>query len=128
MKKILLLISLVSLLLSCATTTEVKVAENTHPQIISEMAYEQFNNRRYKEAIAYYQVIIDRFDKNINQKEVAWAYYEIGYCYYYQKKYKEAIEYFNIVLKDFAIMAPRILAQDVLNNIYKEKPKLKPEE
>ena len=57
---------------------------------------------------------------------MAWAYYEIGFCYYYQKKYKKALEYFNIVMNDFAVLPPKMLAQKVMNDIYDKKPKLKP--
>ncbi len=124
MKKYFLLIFLIQI--SCTSLKEVVVQENIAPQIISEMAYEEFNNKNYKKAIKYYQVIIERFDRVNYAKEVAWAYYEIGFCYYYMKKYEDAILYFDIVLNEFSILPPRILAIKVLDDIYETKPKLRP--
>ena len=124
MKKYFLLLFLIQV--SCASLKDVTVQENIAPQIISEMAYEEFNNKDYKKAIKYYQVIIDRFDRTNYAKEVAWAYYEIGFCYYYMTKYEDAILYFDIVLNEFSVLPPRILAIKVLDDIYETKPKLKP--
>ena len=124
MKKYFLLIFLIQI--SCTSLKEVVVQENIAPQIISEMAYEEFNNKNYKKAIKYYQVIIERFDRVNYAKEVAWAYYEIGFCYYYMKKYEDAILYFDIVLNEFSILPTRILAIKVLDDIYETKPKLRP--
>ena len=111
--------------ISCATTVKVD-AEERYPKIIAEKAYTEFNNKRYKTAIAYYQYIIDNFDRNNFAKDVSWAYYEIGFGYYYQNKYEEAIDYFNIVINDFSVLPPKVLAQKVMQDIYTKKPKLKP--
>lgn len=124
MKKFFLLFLFIQV--SCASFGEVIVEDNIAPQIISEFAYEEFNNKNYKRAIKYYQIIVDRFDRETYPKEVAWAYYEIGFCYYYMNKYEDAILYFDIVLNDFSILSPRILARKVLDDIYETKPKLKP--
>ena len=124
LKKYLLLIFLIQV--SCTSLKEVVVQENIAPQIISEMAYKEFNNKNYKKAIKYYQVIIDRFDRANYSKEVAWAYYEIGFCYYYMTKYEDAILYFDIVLNEFSVLPPRILARKVIDDIYETKPKLRP--
>lgn len=113
---------------SCASIGNVSVEAGTHPQIIAEKAYDEFGNKNYRKAIAYYQYIIDNFSKEDYAKEVAWAYYEIGFCYYYQNKFKEAINYLNVVINDFAIIPPRVLSQKVLEDIYKEKPNLRPVE
>lgn len=101
---------------------------DTHPQIIAEKAYEAFGNKNYRKAVAYYQYIIDNYSREDYSKEIAWAYYEIGFCYYYQNKFKEAIDYFNIVINDFAVLPPRVLAQKVLEDIYEQRPKLRPVE
>lgn len=111
---------------SCVSTKAVKFPENELAPIIADKANEYFIKKDYKTAIACYQIIIDRFDKTMYAKEVAWANYEIGYCYYYKKDYKNAIKYFDIVLKDFTIVAPRILAGIVLEDIYIAKPNLRP--
>ena len=113
-------------LISCATILKITPEEAMYPKIIAEKAYTEFNNKKYKKSIKYYQYIIDNFDRENYSKDVAWAYYEIGFCYYYQKKYKKALEYFNIVMRDFAVLPPKMLAQKVMNDIYDRKPKLKP--
>ena len=72
------------------------------------------------------EYIIDNFDRDNYAKDVAWAYYEIGFCYYYQNKYEEALEYFDIVINNFTVLPPRVLAQKVMQDIYDKKPKLRP--
>lgn len=115
-------------LISCASAIKISSEEERYPKIIAEKAYTEFNNKKYKKAIAYYQYIIDNFDRENYSKDVAWAYYEIGFCYYYQRKYKLALDYFNTVVNDFAVLPPKILAQGVMQDIYDKKPKLKPAE
>lgn len=117
---------LVFLLSSCASAVKISVEEEKYPKIIAEKAYTEFGNKNYKNAIAYYQYIIDNFDRDNYAKDVAWAYYEIGFCYYYQNKYEEALKYFDIVINSFTVLPPRILAQKVMQDIYDKKPKLKP--
>ena len=116
----------VFLLSSCASSIKVSIDEKMYPQIIAEKAYTEFGNKKYKDAIAYYQYIIDNFDTDNYVKDIAWAYYEIGFCYYYQNKYEEALKYFDIVMNNFTVLPPRILAQKVTQDIYDKKPKLKP--
>ncbi|WP_295155251.1 tetratricopeptide repeat protein [uncultured Brachyspira sp.] len=124
-KSFVFLVVLVFLLISCASAVKISVEEENYPKIIAEKAYNEFG-KNYKNAIAYYQYIIDNFDRDNYAKDVAWAYYEIGFCYYYQNKYEEALKYFNIVINNFTVLPPRILAQKVMQDIYEKKPKLKP--
>ena len=129
MKKIFVFLSVfVFYSISCASVLKITPEEERYPQIIAEKAYTEFNNKKYKKARDYYQYIIDNFDRENYTKEVAWAYYEIGFCYYYQKKYKDALNYFNTVMNDFAVLPPKMLAQKVMQDIYEKKPKLKPVE
>lgn len=128
-KKIFVFLSVsVFYLISCASVLKISPEEARYPQIIAEKAYTEFNNKKYKKAINYYQYIIDNFDRENYSKDVAWAYYEIGFCYYYQGKYKDALNYFDTVINDFAVLPPKILAEEVMQNIYDKKPKLKPVE
>ena len=127
-KSFVFLVVLLFLLISCASAVKISVEEERYPRIIAEKAYTEFSNKNYKKAIAYYQYIIDNFDRENYAKDVAWAYYEIGFCYYYQNKYKEALNYFDIVINNFTVLPPRILAQKVMQDIYDKKPKLKPVE
>ncbi|TKZ33129.1 aspartate phosphatase, partial [Brachyspira catarrhinii] len=85
MKKIFVFLSVfVFYSISCASVLKIAPEEERYPQIIAEKAYTEFNNKKYKKARDYYQYIIDNFDRENYSKEVAWAYYEIGFCYYYQ--------------------------------------------
>ncbi len=127
MNKVFILLSCFFFLFSCSSTRQAVVFDDEElAVIIANKANEYFNKGDYKNAIAAYQVIIDRFDSDLYEKDVAWAYYEIGFCYYYDKKYEDAIGYFDVVLQDFTIMAPRVLAAIVLEDIYELKPKLRP--
>lgn len=128
MNKVFILLSCVFFLFGCSSTQSSVVVfdDDELAVIIANRANEYFNRGQYANAIAAYQVIIDRFDSVEYEKDVAWAYYEIGFCYYYNKKYENAIDYFDIVLQDFTVAAPRVLASIVLEDIYELKPKLRP--
>ncbi len=126
MNKIIILLLSIFLLFGCSATQVVDFDDNELAVIISNKANEYFEKRNYNMAIKTYQVIIDRFDPVEHESDVAWAYYEIGFCYYYKKKYQDAINYFNIVLQNFTTAAPRILASIVLEDIYEIKPRLMP--
>ncbi len=125
-KGFIFLVIFIFLLISCASSVKISLEEERYPKIIAEKAYTEFGNKNYKNAVAYYQYIIDNFDRDNYAKDIAWAYYEIGFCYYYQNKYNEALDYFNIVINDFTVLPPRILAQKVMLDIYEKKPNLKP--
>ena len=126
MNKMLALLCFMFFVLGCSSTQIVEFDDDDLAVMIANRANEYFDNKEYKKAIKAYQVIIDRFDPKNHEKDVAWAYYEIGFCHYYNKDYEMAIDYFNIVLQDFTIIAPRVLANIVLEDIYEVKPKLRP--
>jgi outer membrane protein assembly factor BamD (BamD/ComL family) len=98
-------------LFACRTVPDVKVEEDDTPLTLSEQALDYFNNKEYRAAIAYHAAIISNFSREKYEKEIAWAYYEIGFCYYYMENYETAVEYFDIVINDFSVQAPRTLAQ-----------------
>ena len=55
------------------------------------------NQRKYKLAIQYYDIIIDNFSSQPDK--VASAQYEKGSLYYRMKKYKKAMEMFTAVME-----------------------------
>lgn len=55
------------------------------------------NQRKYKLAIQYYDIIIDNFSNQPDK--VASAQYEKGSLYYRMKKYKKAMEMFTAVME-----------------------------
>lgn len=99
---------------------KIKAASDDTPLALSEKAQEYFNNKEYYEAIGYYQAVVDNFDTSEYEKEMAWAYYEIGFCYYYMEKYDEANKYFDVVLNNFSVQAPRILSKMLKVKILEE--------
>lgn len=100
---------------------------------LSERAQDYFNNKEYMYAVAYYDAIINYIDKfeydtSLSEEDVraekentlAWANYEIGFCYYRVNNYEKANEYFDIVLSTYPVPAPRILAEKLKLKIAKE--------
>lgn len=55
------------------------------------------NQKKYKLAIQYYDIIIDNFSNQPDK--VASAQYEKGSLYYRMKKYKQALEMFTAVME-----------------------------
>ena len=116
---ILLLSSIITL--SCATKSPVLYKDGA-PLSISEyekIAQSEFDNKRYNNAIEVYEAIITNFPDY--SKAVAWAHYEVGFCYYVQEKYDEAEKYFRIVINEFQEPAANKLAQDMLAKIVEAK-------
>lgn len=55
------------------------------------------------------------------EKDKAWAYYEIGFCYYYMEEYEDAIKYFDIVINQFSVPAPKTLAGNLKQKIMAQR-------
>ena len=75
-KNFIFLIAFIFYLTSCATELKITPEEARYPKIIAEKAYTEFNNKKYKRAIKYYQYIIDNFDRENYSKEVQEIYDE----------------------------------------------------
>ena len=58
-----------------------------------------YNKKDYELALRYYNAIIEYYPDD--KKNVAWAYYEIGYVYYIQEDYEDAKNYFTIVINNY---------------------------
>ncbi len=93
------------------------------PADLEKIAQEYYKFRKYNDSIRVYEELIekysDRFDRYENQ--LAWANYEIGFCYLVTKRYDKALDYFKTVLTDYSILAPRILAQQRVEEIQQKK-------
>lgn len=107
------LISLAVLTAVSCITSQVAIEKNDTPLTLSQKAQDYFSNKEYTAAISYYQAIIDNYKKDQFEKEIAWAYYEIGFCYFTMGNNDLANKYFNTVINDFSIQAPRVLAEKI---------------
>jgi len=81
-----------------------------------KIAQKEFDEQHYKYAISAYEAIIDNYSDN-NKNAVAWAYYEIGYCYYTMKENDTAEQYFRKVINEYQEPAAKKLAQEMLDKI-----------
>ncbi|MEK6796047.1 MAG: tetratricopeptide repeat protein [Spirochaetota bacterium] len=102
---------------ACVAPGKAVIDKNDTPLTLSEKALDYFNNKEYGVAIGYYQAIIDNFKKDQFEKEIAWAYYEIGFCYYTMGDNEKALKYLSIVLNDSSVQAPRVLAEKIKQKI-----------
>lgn len=104
--------------LSCATAPPALYDAGGEPLSITDyekLAQKEYENGRYENAVLVYQAIIDHYPRN--QDAVAWAHYEIGYCYYMREEYDRAEQYFRTVLNRFQEPAARTLATQMLERI-----------
>ena len=110
---------------SCATPKPVLYNEGK-PLLITEyekLALEEYENDRYENAIDVYRAIIENYPDN--PKALAWAHYEIGYCYWQLEDYENAEVNFRKVLNEFQEPAAKTLAGQMLEKIEAEREKKK---
>ncbi|UCB47071.1 MAG: tetratricopeptide repeat protein [Spirochaetota bacterium] len=116
------LVQILSLvLLSCATPKPV-LYNDGKPLTITDyekLAQAEYDEDRYENAIEVYRSIIENYPDN--QKALAWAYYEIGFCYFVLKDYDNAMVNFRKVLNEFQEPAAKKLAGQIIAEIEQEK-------
>ena len=108
---------------SCASKPPV-LTKNGKPLTIIEyekIAQKEYEEGRYDNAIMAYKAIIKNYPENLS--EVAWANYEIGYCYYMKKDYEKAEEYFRKVVNEYSEPAAKKLSQEMLEKIGEKRKK-----
>jgi outer membrane protein assembly factor BamD (BamD/ComL family) len=98
------------------------ISEDLTPEEMVQRAQEASDRNRYKVALQYYQVILDRFPSDIDW--IIAAEYEIAFIHYKQKKYELSREEFNSLLRyydtpDAELLPPqfKILTEIVLERI-----------
>ena len=116
----LFLVVLVSALVSCASGP-VQVPEDTPPSKIIQRAQEATDVNKYKIAVQYYQILLERYG-DINEYYCIGE-YEIAFIRYKQKRYSEARRGFENLLvlynseggetlpPQFKILAEKVLAR-----------------
>ncbi len=105
------------LLLACASKPPV-LDRDGQPLTITDyekIAQKEFDEQHYQYAISAYEAIIENYSDNKNA--LAWAHYEIGYCYYTMKEYDRAEQYFRKVVNEYQEPAAKKLAQEMLDKI-----------
>ena len=110
----------------CRSTNKRKnTAKIPSPSTLETLAQEYYEQKRYRRCIETYRNLIDlyshRFDRY--EKQLAWAHYEIGFCYLIKNRYEKALKYFRVVLKDYSILSVRILAAQRIEEIQRLKNK-----
>ncbi|GHT73946.1 hypothetical protein FACS1894124_3080 [Spirochaetia bacterium] len=127
------LLAAMSFLAACASGPA-DISDDITPAELVQRAQEASDRNRYSQAMAYYQVILERFPSNINM--VCQADYEIAFIHYKQKKYDTARSEFNALLTrydtpdeellptQFKKLAIRILAK--MDNTGAKKRSTKP--
>lgn len=83
------------------------------------IARKYYNSKEYEKAIFQYKKIINAFSdqKGKYDKELAWAEYEIGFCYMKLKDPKNASLHFKQVLENYNENPARILSKIKLKEI-----------
>ncbi|MGQ9615825.1 MAG: tetratricopeptide repeat protein [Spirochaetota bacterium] len=115
-----LIYSIILLFMVACSTKKPVLYKDGNPLSITDyekVAQKEFDEGRYKNAIAVYQAIIDNYPENQSAK--AWAYYEIGYCYYAMEDYQQAEIYFRKVLNEYQEPAAKALAEKMLGKLKK---------
>jgi tetratricopeptide (TPR) repeat protein len=109
-----------SLMTSCATTVSEKknVSENG-PRELTERAQVFYEYREYDKALVEYQKLISLYSsqKDRYEKDLAWAYYEVGFCELQLGRKVKAREAFLKVINEYSPLAPKTLAQQRLEEI-----------
>lgn len=86
-----------------------------------KIAQKEFENDRYKNAILVYEAIITHYPDNY--QALAWAHYEIGFCYFMLGDFEKAGSYFRKVINEFQEPAATQLAQHMMAKIVESKKK-----
>jgi tetratricopeptide (TPR) repeat protein len=119
---ILIVLSVIAFFLSCASKAPILYREDGSPLLITDyekIAQRERDERRYDNAIAAYAAIIANYPDN--KTALAWAHYEIGFCYYLKEDFDQAEFYFRIVLNEYQEPAADTLAEMMIGKIGEER-------
>jgi outer membrane protein assembly factor BamD (BamD/ComL family) len=97
-RPIILALAAVMCFYACASGS-MHISEDLSPSELIQRAQEASDRNRYRVALQYYQVLLERNLYNIDL--VCTAEYEIAFIYYKQKKYTQAKDGFNDLLERY---------------------------
>jgi len=102
---------------ACATKAPVLYRDGEPLSIVEyeKIAQKEFEYDHYDNAIRAYKAVIKNYPEN--SEVIAWANYEIGFCYYVQKKYKEAEICFRKVINEYQDPTAKKLAEEMVEKI-----------
>jgi len=112
---------LILILNSCASRMPALYRDGQPLSIVEyeKIAQKEYENGHYQNSIKVYQALIQNYPEH--ESSVAWALYEIGYCYYFLEKYEEAGKYFRKVINEYQEPAAEKLANMMLDKIAEQK-------
>lgn len=116
------LLALAFLAASCASGVGARLTPSVterSPREIAETAHQLYEYREYGKALREYQRLVERFssDRAKYETELAWAYYELGFCHLQLKSYRRSQDAFEKVISDFPVLAARTLAEQRLEDM-----------
>jgi tetratricopeptide (TPR) repeat protein len=86
-------------LLFCACASRTNIRDDLTPAEIVQRAQEASDHNRYNTALRYYEVLLERYQYNMEL--VCTAEYEIALIHYKQKKYKDSRAELNALLERY---------------------------
>ncbi|MBN8218428.1 MAG: tetratricopeptide repeat protein [Spirochaetes bacterium] len=89
------------------------------PRELAEAAQSFYEFREYGRALREYQALIETYaaEREKFETDLAWAYYEMGFCHLQLRQYPKAAEAFRKVIADFSVLAARTLAEQRLDDM-----------
>jgi outer membrane protein assembly factor BamD (BamD/ComL family) len=118
---ILVLFALIPLFGLGACASGPQPTDETTPEELVQYAQEAMDHNRYKQALGYYELILERFPGN--DYMTCTAEYEIAFIHYKQKKYEEARFEFQALLERYNTPDEELLPAQfkILTNIVLEQ-------
>lgn len=121
-KRLLGALALALTVAACSTRLGSRLAPSVSersPREIAETAHQLYEYREYGKALREYQRLVERFssDRVKYETELAWAYYELGFCHLQLKSYRRSQDAFEKVISDFPVLAARTLAEQRLEDM-----------
>ena len=117
-------------LVSACKSGPVSVPDDLPPSKIIQRAQEASDRNKYRQALGYYEIILDRYP--YNQDLRIGAEYEIAFIHFKQKKYEQSKSEFQNLLErynklDAELLPPKykILSEKVLSRIEEQQVKNK---
>ena len=104
------------LIMSCISSP-VEISDDITPMELIQLAQSASDRNRFKLAMHYYEIILERFPHDIDS--VCAAEYEIAFIYYKRRNYTQAREGFNNLLERYNVPDAELLPQQfrVLSHI-----------
>ncbi len=113
-----------SLLIFTSCATKIGNVDKTDPgdngpRELTEKAQVFYEYKEYDKALVEYKKLISIYSsqKDRFEKDLAWAYYEMGFCEMQLGRNNKAREAFIKVINEFTPLAPRTLAQQRLEEL-----------